>query len=89
MPVVFACREGATLNNAGNCRTADREWRDIDLEPPEQTSNLTEAFLTDLVSTFQPEIMSLIVLALVVGITTGFAGGMILGVIRKGRNYRA
>lgn len=31
MAIIFACREGATLNNAGNCRTADREWIEVEL----------------------------------------------------------
>jgi len=33
MPIIFACREGASLNNAGKCRSSDREW--IEVQIPE------------------------------------------------------
>lgn len=83
--IFYVCAEGATLNSNGNCRSADRQWESLEIL---EATSLTQEYLTDLVTTFNPTVMSLIVLALATGIVTGYAGGMVLGVIRKGINFR-
>lgn len=86
MTIFYVCAEGATLNNNGNCRNADREWRDIEIPEIPETTALTQEFLLELVTTFSPEVLQHILLALFVGLTTGFSGGLILGIVRKAKN---
>ena len=65
MAIVFACREGATLNNAGNCRNFDREWREIDI-----------ATITDVSATLDPTIYAPTFLAFFALVSTAYFAGM-------------
>ena len=70
MPIVYACKEGATLNNAGNCRNFEREWREIDL-------TTTSEYV------FNGELVQIIVGGSLTVFAIGFGIGVMTSLIRK------